>query len=155
MLLQNLFYVVYKGCTCYFYSLFYCLETEGVLVPENHLDIDSLIPDRAITTRVRDRASDPLSECEIDRVSNWVIESEINIPIEWPIARSWPRLSPVAFHKILAWNRCVQYNVVHYPLTYCHTYTHILSGWVYVWQNCPTFLTHLPELLWHRCNDIH
>ena len=102
--------------------------SECYTLTQTELEIDSLIHDRAIATLVRDRASDPLTECEIDRVSNWVIESKINTLIEWPIARSWQRLSPVAFHKILACNRCVQYNVVHYPLTYCHTYTHILSG---------------------------
>ena len=40
--------------------------SECYTLTETELEIDSLIPDRAIATQVRDRNSDPLTEYEID-----------------------------------------------------------------------------------------
>ena len=76
--------------------------SECYTLTEMELKIDSLIPDHAIATRIWDRASDPLTECKINRVSIRMTESESDSPIEWLIARLWPRLSPTAFHSILA-----------------------------------------------------
>ena len=40
--IERLWRDVYNGCTCYFYSLFSCLEAAGVLDPDNELDIVAL-----------------------------------------------------------------------------------------------------------------